>query len=66
MNKVLFEDAYYVVSLLKCGIVVQSKRGDKGRCLPPTHPQYQGYLDGFEGNGYRDEKQALARSLYRS
>lgn len=65
-SRVLFEDRHYVVCLTSIGISIQSKPSGKGKVIQPTHKHYQGYYEGFTGDGYADEKQALARTLYRS
>lgn len=69
MSYVIFQDAHYVVSVMTKGdkpvsIIVQSTKKQKGKLMLLSHCQFQGYLEGFEGDGDNAEKHALAKAMF--
>lgn len=60
-SRVIFQGHGYVVCLTRAGLSV--KRGDKGKVLPPTHAQYNDYVEAFDTALDADESVALCRAL---
>ena len=61
LSKVLFESHGYSVCLTRGGLTVQFR--DRGKVMPPTHPQFQEWLDAFNNPMDKDESLALCREF---
>lgn len=61
MSRVIFQNRYYVVCLTRAGLSVQ--RGQTGRLLPPTAPDYATWVKAFETALDAREAAALAKGF---
>lgn len=60
-SRIVFEGHGYTVCLTRAGLSVQ--RGDKGKVMPPTHPQFNDYVEAFDTAMDAQESRDLCRAL---
>ena len=63
VSRTIYNSGRYVVCLTRAGLTVQSHRTGTGVNLPPSHPQFQNYVDAFDTVIDSAESNALCRAL---
>lgn len=63
VSRNIYNSGRYIVCLTRAGLTVQSHRTGVGVNLPPSHPQFQDYVEAFDTAIDADESNALCRAL---
>jgi hypothetical protein len=63
-NKILFENAHYVVCVTRAGLSVQNKRNWKGKLVPLASADFNAWVAAFDASIDNSESNALAKAIY--